>query len=141
MLKKAAMAKQISVTVINKIGVLDIMARYLADRGIDIEAIAGFEIPGSDNAMIMLVVDDTRRAIEAIKEREFGSIEENDVIVLELDNKPGALKTITGLLSHKAINIRYIYASTSLDTCPVKVILSTSDNSAAFVTLKKSAVK
>ena len=141
MLKKAAMAKQISLTVINKIGVLDIMARYLADRGIDIEAIAGFEIPGSDNAMIMLVVDDTRRAIEAIKERDFGSIEENDVIVLELDNKPGALKTITGLLAYKAINIRYIYATTSRDTWYVKVILSTSDNSTAFVTLRESVAK
>ena len=141
MLKKAAVAKQISVTVINKIGVLDIMAGYLSDRGINIEAIAGFEIPGSDKSKIMMVVDDIRRAIEAIKERDFGSIEENDVVVVELDNKPGALKTITGLLAHKAINIRYIYATTSLDTCPVKVILSTSDNSAAFVTLKKSAAK
>ena len=141
MLKKAAMAKQISVTVINKIGVLDIMARYLADRGIDIEAIAGFEIPGSDNAMIMLIVDDTRRAIEAIKERDFGSIEENDVIMLELDNKPGALKTITGLLAYKGVNIRYIYATTSRDTWYVKVILSTSDNGKAFITLRESVAK
>jgi hypothetical protein len=91
--------------------------------------------------MIMLVVDDTRRAIEAIKERDFGSIEENDVIVLELDNKPGALKTITGLLAYKAINIRYIYATTSRDTWYVKVILSTSDNSTAFVTLRESVAK
>jgi acetolactate synthase small subunit len=47
MLKKAIMTKQISITVINKIGVLDIMAGYLADRGINIEAVAGYEIPGS----------------------------------------------------------------------------------------------
>jgi hypothetical protein len=125
MLNKVSMAKQISVTVINEIGVLDIMARYLAERGINIEAIAGYEIPGSDNAKIMLVVDDTRRTIEALKKRDFGSIEENDVIMLELDNKPGALKTITGVLTYKAINIRSIYATTSRDTWYVKVILST----------------
>jgi len=141
MLNKATMAKQISVTVINKIGVLDKMARYLAERGINIEAISGFEIPGSDNAKIMLVVDDTRRTIEALRERDFGSIEETDVIVLELDNKPGALRTITGLLTYKAINIRYIYATTSRDTWYVKVILSTSDNSKAFVTLRESAAE
>ncbi len=141
MLKKAATAKQISVTVINKIGVLDIMAGYLADRGINIEAIAGFEIPGSDKSKIMMVVDNTRKAIDAIKERDFGPIEENDVVVAELDNKPGALKTITGLLVHKGINIRHIYATASLDNCPVKVILSTSDNNSAFVVLKKSAAK
>lgn len=141
MLRKATMAKQISATVINKIGVLNIMARYLADRGINIEAIAGYEIPESGNARIMLVVDDTRRAIEAIKERDFGSIEEDDVVVLELDNKPGALKTITDLLTHKAINIKHIYATTSHDTWYVKVILSTSDNTKALVALKECTVK
>ncbi|HYA12876.1 MAG TPA: ACT domain-containing protein [Syntrophales bacterium] len=141
MLKKALLTKEISVTVVNKIGVLDIMAGYLADRGINIEAIAGYEMPGSNQATIMLVVDNTLRATEAIKERDFGSIEEHDVILVELDNKPGALKTVTGLLALKGINIRYIYATTSLDKCPVRVILSTSDNQAALITLKKSAAK
>ncbi|MBN1548848.1 MAG: hypothetical protein JW902_19515 [Syntrophaceae bacterium] len=138
MLNKVIMAKQISITVINKIGVLDTMARYLAERGINIEAIAGYEIPGSDHARIMLVVDDTRRTIEALIVRDFGSIEEEDVLVLELDNKPGALKTITSLLTYKAINIKYIYTTTSHDTWYVKVILSTSDNTKAFVTLRES---
>ncbi|HVO68132.1 MAG TPA: ACT domain-containing protein [Syntrophales bacterium] len=141
MLKKALLTKEISVTVVNKIGILDIMAGYLADRGINIEAIAGFEMPGSNQATIMLVADNSLRATEAIKEREFGSIEEHDVILVELDNKPGALKTVTGLLALKGINIKYIYATTSLDKCPVRVILSTSDNQAALITLKKSAAK
>lgn len=141
MLKKALLTKEISVTVINKIGILDIMAGYLADRGINIEAIAGYEIPGSNRVTIMLVVDNTLRASKAIKERDFGSIEEHDVILVELDNKPGALKTVTGLLALKSINIRHIYATTSLDKCPVKVIISTSDNQAALITLKKSTTK
>jgi len=141
MLKKATMTKQISVTVVNKIGVLDIMAGYLADRGINIEAVAGYEIPGSDQAVISLVVDNTVRAIEAINKRGFGAIEEDEVILVELDNKPGALKTVTSVLAHKEINIQYIYATTSLDASPVRVILSTNDNKAAFAALKKSATK
>lgn len=141
MLKKAVLAKQISVTVENRIGVLDILAGYLADRGINIETIAGHEIPGSKQAAIMLVVNDTVRASEAIQERGFGPVEIHDVIIVELDNKPGALKTVTGLLVHKGINIGYIYATTSLEKCPVKVVMSTSDNEAAFITLKKSAAK
>jgi hypothetical protein len=61
--------------------------------------------------------------------------------MVDLDNKPGALKTVTNLLAFKSINIRFIYATTSLDVCPVRVIISTSDNEAAFITLKKSAAK
>ena len=141
MLKKAMLTKQISVTVVNKIGVLDVMAGYLADRGINIEAISGYEVQGSDKSTVMLVVDNTRRASEAIKERGFGSIEENDVILVELDNKPGALKTVTNILALKGINIKFIYSTTSLEACPVKLIISTSDNEAAFISLKKSVVK
>ena len=141
MLKKAMLTKQISVTVVNKIGVLDIMAGYLADRGINIEAISGYEVQGSDKSTVMLVVDNTRHASEAIKERGFGSIEENDVILVELDNKPGALKTVTNILALKGINIKFIYATTSLEACPVKLIISTSDNEAAFISLKKSVMK
>lgn len=141
MLKKAMLTKQISVTVVNKIGVLDVMAGYLADRGINIEAISGYEVQGSDKSTVMLVVDNTRRASEAIKERGFGSIEENDVILVELDNKPGALKTVTNILALKGINIKFIYATTSLEACPVKLIISTSDNEAAFISLKKSVMK
>jgi hypothetical protein len=86
-------------------------------------------------------VDNALRAIEAINKRGFGTAEEDDVILVELDNKPGALKTLTGLLAHKNINILYIYATASLEASPVRVILSTSDNKAAFATLKKSATK
>lgn len=141
MLKKAIITKQISVTVINKIGVLDILAEYLADRGINIEAVLGYEIPGSDQAVISLVVNNPLRAIEAINKRGFGAVEEDDVLLVELDNKPGALKTVTGLLAQKNINIQYIYATASSEASPVRVILSTSDNKAAFATLKKSATK
>jgi hypothetical protein len=141
MLKKAMMAKQLSVTVVNRIGVLDIMAGYLADRGINIEAVAGYEIPGSDQAVISLVVDNAQRAVDAILKRGFGTVEEDDVILIELDNRPGALKTVTSVLAHKAINIQYIYATAGNDASPVRVILSTNDNKTAFAALKKSATK
>ncbi|MBT8490212.1 MAG: ACT domain-containing protein [Deltaproteobacteria bacterium] len=138
MLKKAVLTKQISITLDNKIGVLNIMSGYLADRGINIEAVAGYEMEESKQAKIMLVVDDTRRAIDALNERGFGSVEEKDVVMVELDNKPGALKNVTSLLANQGINIRYIYATTSPDESPVRVVISTSDNEKSFVTLKKS---
>jgi len=137
MLQKAILTKQISITLDNKIGVLNIMSGYLSDRGINIEAVAGYEMEESKQAKIMLVVDDTRKAIDALHERGFGSVEEKNVIMVELDNKPGALKNVTSLLAHKEINIRYIYATTSPDESPVRVVMSTSDNETAFVTLKK----
>ncbi|MBE9572674.1 MAG: ACT domain-containing protein [Proteobacteria bacterium] len=138
MLKKAELKKEISVIVDNRIGLLKEMSGLLADHGINIEAVAGYEMQESREAVIMLVVDDTLRAGDALKEKGFSSMEEKEVIVVELDNKPGALKNVTSKLEKEGINIKYIYGTASPEACPVRIVMSTSDNEKAFVALKKS---
>jgi hypothetical protein len=141
MLRKAVLTKQIYVTVNNEIGVLNKLADYLADRGINIEAVAGHEVQGTDKARIMMVVEDVRRASDALKEKGFTSIDVREELLVELDNRPGALKMVTGLLASREINIRQIYGTASPGDSPVRVILSTSDNQKALVALKKSIQK
>ncbi len=139
MLQMAALMKQISITINNEIGSLDRMAGYLADRGINIEAIAGYEIEGENKAKIMFIVDDAVRAVDALRGKGIKPVEEKEVIMIELDNKPGALKTVTNLLAHKDVNIRYIYSTSNSATTPVRVILATSNNEKAYISLKKAA--
>ncbi|HRT62616.1 MAG TPA: ACT domain-containing protein [Syntrophales bacterium] len=141
MLRKAVLTKQIYVTVNNEIGVLNKLADYVADRGINIEAVAGHEVQGTDKARIMMVVEDVRRASDALKEKGFTSIDVREELLVELDNRPGALKMVTGLLASREINIRQIYGTASPGDSPVRVILSTSDNQKALVALKKSIQK
>ena len=141
MLRKAALVKQIYVTVNHEVGVLNRMADYLADRGINIEAVAGYEITGTDKARVMLVVEDTRRATDLLKQKGFAALEEREEILVELENKPGALKSVTSLLAAKGINIRQIYGTMSTEKSPVRVVVATSDNQAAIVTLKKAVMK
>jgi hypothetical protein len=141
MLRKAVLTKQIYVTVDNEIGVLNKLADDLADRGINIEAVAGYEVQGTDKARVMMVVEDVRRASDALKEKGFTSVEVREELLVELDNRPGALKVVTGLLASKEINIRQIYGTASPGDSPVRVILATSDNQKALVALKKSLKK
>jgi hypothetical protein len=141
MLKKAALVKQIYVTVTNEVGVLNRMADFLADRGINIEAVAGYEMTGTDKAKVMLVVDDTRRATDLLKQKGFTALEEREEILVELENKPGSLKSVTSILAAKGINIRQIYGSMSSEKSPVRVVMATSDNQTAIVTLKKAAAR
>ncbi|MDD4894531.1 MAG: ACT domain-containing protein [Candidatus Omnitrophica bacterium] len=134
MLKSANLAKEIVVTVVNKIGVLADMSKILADHGINIEAVAGYA--DGDQAKIMLVTDDNLRAVDALKKKSYNSITEKEVIVLELENKAGALKNITGKLESEEIDIKYIYGTTCPIGCPASVVLSTSDNEKALVAFK-----
>ncbi len=138
MLRKAVLTKQLYVTVDNEIGMLNKLADYMADRGINIEAVAGYEVQGTNKARIMLVVEDVRRAGDALKEKGFLTVEVREELLVELDNRPGALKIVTGLLASRGINIKQIYGTASPGDSPVRVILSTSDNQKALVALKKS---
>ncbi len=141
MIRKAALAKQIYVTVDDEAGVLNRMADALADRGINIEAVAGYGITGTGKARVMLVVDDTRRACDLLRQKGFTTLEEREEIQVELDNKPGALKGVTSLLAAKGISIRQLYGTMSSEKAPVRVVLATSDNQTAIVTLKKAVAR
>ncbi len=141
MIRKAALAKQIYVTVDDEVGVLNRMADALADRGINIEAVAGYGMTGTGKARVMLVVDETRRACDLLRQKGFTALEEREEIQVELDNKPGALKGVTSLLAAKGINIRQLYGTMSSEKAPVRVVLATSDNQTAIVALKKAVAR
>ena len=110
MIKNAEMGKELVITVPNKMGTLANVSKILADHGINIEGVAGYAM--GTEAKIMLVADDVLRAGEALKKAGFKAIETKEVVVVELENKQGALKSITAKLLDAKIDIRYIYGTT-----------------------------
>jgi len=134
MIKGAGFGKEIVVTSQNKIGLLDKISKLVANSAINIHGVAGYAMDGE--AKITMVTSDFTRAKEALQAAGF-SVSESDVIVLELENKMGALKIVTEKLAAENIDIRYIYGTVCLGSCAARLILSTSDNQKALVTFKK----
>lgn len=135
MIRSANLGKELLVTITNKVGILANISKILADHGINIEGVAGYA--SGNEAKIMIVADDTLRAKEAIVKAGYKSTKENEVVVVDLDNKPGALKSITAKLAAEKIDIRYIYGTVCPEGCPARIILSTSDNEKALVSFNK----
>ncbi len=134
MLKDVHLGKEIFITVKNEVGVLSGIAKILADHGINVEATSGYVV--GDKGMITLMTDDNLRAKEALQGGGYTS-EEKDVVVIELENKPGALKTITGKLAAEGIDIKHEYCTTCAAGCPTKIVMATDNNQKALLTLKK----
>ena len=130
----ANLAKEIAVAIPNKIGILANIAKLLADHGINIEGVAGYAT--EKDAKIMLVVDDTLRAKEALQKAGYKNAKENDVVVVDLENKPGALKSVTAKLAEAKIDIKYAYGTACPSGCPARLVLATSDNEKAVVLFK-----
>jgi hypothetical protein len=110
------------------------MSKLTSEHGLNIEAVAGYS--ADKEAKIMLLTDDNLRAMDALKKAGYKSIKEEEVIVMELENKAGALKYVTELLATKGIDIKYTYGTVCSANCPAKLIISTSDNEKALVALK-----
>lgn len=135
MIKEVKLVKELVVTKANKIGILANISKVLADNGVNIEGVAGYAI--DKEASIMLVADDSARASDALKKAGYKPIKENEVILIELVNKPGALKSTTEKLAAGGIDIRYAYGTVCPAGCPTGLVVSTSDNEKAVVLLKK----
>lgn len=134
MIKNAEMGKELVLSVPNKMGTMANVSKILADHGINVEGIAGYGM--GQEAKIMIVADDVLRASEALKKAGFKSIETKEVVVAELQNKVGALKSLAAKLSDAKIDIKYMYGSTCSGGCAATIIVSTADNEKALVVFK-----
>lgn len=138
MLKGASLGKEVCVKVVNKIGVLADISKILTDHRINIEAVKGYAKEDQEAEIVVLTADN-RAAVEALIKKGYRNTKEREVVVVELENKPGALMHITEKLAEKEIDIKYIYGTTCKckENCPARIVLSTSDNAKALLAFKK----
>jgi hypothetical protein len=103
-------AKQLSVFLDNKPGTLAKVCDALAAAKINIYALTISDT--IDHAVVRLVVSDPLTALHIFGERGV-LVVENDVLMLDNSNKPGALAKIAERLAKARINIEYAYLATS----------------------------
>ena len=135
MIKAVKLGKEIQITSVNKIGILADLSKLLSEKGINIKGIAGYAVGGE--AKIMIVTDDTLRTIDALNKAGYQGVKESQIVIIELENRPGALKTVISILAACKIDIKQVYGTACISGCPAQLILSTSDNDKALVELKK----
>ncbi len=98
--------KQISIFSENKSGRLKKITKVLAGEGVNILAI---NIASSNGfGVIKFIVDDFELAYQKLKQKGF-TVSLNEVLAIELTDKPGGLFEVATILSKKRINIENAY--------------------------------
>ncbi len=100
--------KQISIFVENEPGVLARIARALADEGVNLKAVSVSD--NADDAILRIVVDDDRKAIDVLEQRGALCVS-RDVVEVAVPDRPGGLADVAEFLAGKRINIEYLYGS------------------------------
>jgi hypothetical protein len=129
---KARMGKEILLRVENEVGVLDQIARTVAEKGVDIQAVSAW-VEGP-LAVVHLVTDDNRRVADALRSKNYDP-RESDVVVTEVPHKPGMLRHVTERLARGAVDVHHLYASTTSEQGESLVVLATANNDRAVVLL------
>lgn len=117
-------AKQLIVSIENRPGTLASVANALGHAKVNIRAF----LSGASGAegYVQLVVDHVKKAEEALEDGGF-SYSEQDVLHIEVPNKPGALGELARKLAAKSINITSGYATTVKASKKASVVLGVSD--------------
>jgi hypothetical protein len=136
MITNARLGKEIVVTLANKIGLLADMTKLIADHGVNIETLAGYA-DKDGSAKIMMVTEDNQRVGDALKKAGYKSLIEREVVIVDLENKVGALKQVGAKLAAEGIDIKHVYGTSCAAGCPAKLVLSTNDNEKALLAFKK----
>ena len=102
--------KQIAIFLDNRPGTLARVCDVLKAEGVNIYAISTSDTV--DHSVVRLVVDDYRKALRVFDEHNTLAVED-DVLMIEGDNKPGSLAKIAHKLAAGRINIEYCYCATS----------------------------
>jgi hypothetical protein len=99
--------QQISIFLENKSGRLSEVTRILGDNDINIRALSLADT--TDFGILRLIVNDADKANKVLKENGF-TVGKTEVIAVEVDDRPGGLARILGILNKENINVEYMYA-------------------------------
>lgn len=104
--------KQLAIFLDNRPGTLARVCDALGEAKINIYAISTSDTV--DHSVIRMVVSDPRRALHLFEEH--GTlVVEDEVLMIDGDNRPGSLAAIAHKLAEAGVNIEYCYCATSPD--------------------------
>lgn len=126
--------KQISVFLENRPGRLNQMLGILYKADINILSLAIADT--GDYGIVRLIVKDSDKAEKVLKENNI-TVKQNDVLALEVLDRPGTLYKITDLLDRGNVNIQYTYAAYPMHNGNPVLIVRVSDTQKALEILSQ----
>lgn len=105
------MAKDLTITLDDRPGIVAELGEVLGRAGINIEGFCGYASGGQ--GIVHLLVDDAGAARSALEGAGFTVQDERDVIVVDVEDRPGALGVIARRISNAEVNLNLAYLATN----------------------------
>jgi hypothetical protein len=132
------MAEQISIFIENKSGRLAEVTDLLAKNSINIRALSLADT--ADFGIFRLIVNDPGTAERLLKDRGF-TVAKNEVVAVEVPDRPGGLAGILATLQGQSINVEYMYAFVQRSEGNAVLIFRFDDVAKAVAALRTAGVR
>ncbi len=130
---KAELNRQLMIQLKDTAGTLAEVTSVVAASSINIIALCAYAVDGM--VAIMFVTEDNNAAKTLLQEKGF-EVEEEEVILLTLDNKPGALQEVTSKIAEAGIDLSLMYGSTDKDAEQSPMVLISRNNLDVMMLIK-----
>jgi hypothetical protein len=105
------MAKNLTIEFEDKPGILAALGETLGGAGINIEGFCGYASGG--RGIVHLLVDDAAATRSALDGTAIDVVDEREVVVLDLEDRPGALGVIARRISNAGVSLNLAYLATN----------------------------
>ena len=105
------MAKNLTIELEDKPGILAALGETLGGAGINIEGFCGYASGG--RGIVHLLVDDAAATRSALDGTAIDVVDEREVVVLDIEDRPGALGVIARRISNADVSLNLAYLATN----------------------------
>jgi len=132
------LVKQISVFIENKKGRAANLTKTLAENGIDLVSLS---IADTTNfGILRCIVDDSNKALKVLKESGY-TAGANDVLAVEVEDKPGGLAKVLAILDEAGISIEYLYSFVRIPSKSALILFRVEEIDKATKVLEKKGIR
>ena len=124
--------KQLAFVVPNRVGRLSELTTFLANGKINIEALCAY---GRGPEGVFMIVTDNNAKAKKILTQMGAEVKTEEVIAVELPNRPGQLQKVARKVSEADVDIQYVYVSPAKGR--MTVVFKTADDKKILRALKK----
>jgi len=129
--------KQIVISIENALGRLYEVTRALGDAGINLRALSLVDTGAF--GQLRLLVSDVVKARRILMEMQIPAFV-NEVLVAEIEDKPGSLSKVLKMVKDANIQVTYMYAFTGFSVGNAIMVFRFSDNDRAIEVLQANNV-
>ena len=126
----AILAKQLIVAVDNRVGTLAEVTNVISSSEINLIAVCAQAV--DNKGFIMFVSEDNKQAQKLLKRKKY-DVREEEVVLVTLDNKPGALRSMSEKIANYGIDLTLLYGTVEKEGVISRLVIVSENNEAILM--------